>query len=102
MYEASLPGELSGGVSLWAAIARALVAELRILFMDEPFGTVDQILCRRMRIEPRPIWAETGASALLIIQKNYEAIFLADRMAGMQAWPGRIVERLKSLSPVPA
>ena len=96
-FEKAYPRELSGGMRQRVGLARALVAEPRILLMDEPFAAVDAMTREVMQGELERIVAETHKTVLFITHSIDEAILLGDRVVVMTTRPGRI----KEIVPVP-
>jgi len=89
-YARAFPHELSGGQQQRVALARALAPRPRVVLLDEPYSGLDARLRDRVRDEVLHILKASGSACLMVTHDSEEAMFMADRIAVMQA--GRIVQ----------
>src|SRR6204780_2498373 len=75
------PRELSNGQKQRTALARALVAEPKILLLDDPLRNVDAKLRYEMRLELPSLLKASGSTVLYVTQDFKEAMALGDRIA---------------------
>lgn len=93
-FEKSYPRELSGGMRQRVEIARALAAEARVLYMDEPFGALDFITRLKMRADLVRIWQTEKKTIVFVTHDIEEAVQLADRVMVMSKRPATIKEEV--------
>ena len=101
-FEQSYPRELSGGMQQRVGLARAIVAEPRILLMDEPLGAVDALTREVMRDEIEKLITATGKTVMFITHSIEEAILLGDRIVVFKEPPRRDPRRDHRRSSSPA
>jgi iron(III) transport system ATP-binding protein len=82
--------QLSGGQQQRLALARALIAEPRLLLLDEPLSNLDAQLREQMRSELRRLQKDVGITAVYVTHDQSEALALSDRIAVMSN--GRIAQ----------
>jgi putative ABC transport system ATP-binding protein len=81
--EDRLPGELSGGQGQRVAIARALVAKPRVVFADEPTGSLDSVAADEV-MELLVETAKTQGTAVLVVTHEPRVAGFADRTVLMR------------------
>lgn len=84
------PRELSGGMKQRVGIARALVTDPKIIFLDEPFSELDSFTARELRQMLLDIWARKKMTIIMVTHLTEEAVQLGDRIAVMTERPGTI------------
>jgi putative spermidine/putrescine transport system ATP-binding protein len=78
-----LPAQLSGGQQQRVALARALIANPRVLLLDEPLSALDEFLRLQMRGELRRMQQELGVTFVHVTHTQLEAIAVADMVVVM-------------------
>lgn len=91
---------LSGGQLQRVAIARCLVANPNMLFLDEPYGALDGFTRAKMQFFLLDIFqkrelAELNPTIVLVTHDPREAVLLGDDIYIMDANPGRIIKHIK-------
>jgi NitT/TauT family transport system ATP-binding protein len=98
-FEEAYPRELSGGMKQRVGIARALVMERPMIFLDEPFSALDVLTADTLRTEMVKIYMDkkTATRSMVLVTHNIqEAVFMAKRIMVMGINPGHIRREIQN------
>jgi NitT/TauT family transport system ATP-binding protein len=103
-FEEAYPRELSGGMKQRVGIARALVMDRPILFLDEPFSALDVLTADTLRAEMVELFMDKKTatkSAVIVTHNIQEAVLMARRILVMGINPGHIRREIVNDLPYP-
>ena len=89
-FAGAYPHELSGGMKQRVAVARAFAIDPPVLYMDEPFGALDEQTRVGLANELMSLWERTRKTVVFITHGIEEAVTLADRVVVLSAHPGTV------------
>ena len=89
-YEKRMPDALSGGQQQRVALARGLVAQPKVLLLDEPLSNLDAKLREKMRGDIREIQQDFGITCIYVTHDQIEAFTMSDKIVIMNA--GNIIQ----------
>ena len=79
-FEDRLPHMLSGGQCQRVSLARALVYDPSTLLLDEPFGSLDAKIRKRLAVDLKNIQKKLKITTLFVTHDQSEALELGDRI----------------------
>ncbi len=89
-FARAYPHELSGGMKQRVAVARAFAVDPPVLYMDEPFGALDEQTRVSLANELMVLWDRMRKTVVFITHGIEEAVTLADRVVVLSAHPGTV------------
>ena len=97
------PRQLSGGMAMRVALARALVTRPDLLLLDEPFAALDSVTRRRLIEDLHRLWtARAPRPAIVFVTHDVEeAVYLASRVLVLDGATGKVTAELRSPGPLP-
>jgi NitT/TauT family transport system ATP-binding protein len=103
-YEEAYPRELTSGIKLRVAVARALVSQPELLVLDDPFSGLDVLTAEAVKQELLTLWSNSDVnpkSLCLFTHNISEAVEMANRVLILEGSPSKIAAELIIPLPYP-
>ena len=98
-FQKKFPWQLSGGMQQRVSIARALAFDADLLFMDEPFGALDEIVRDHLNEQLLSLWKRTEKTICFVTHSIPEAVYLSTKIVVMSPRPGRVTTVIENKLP---
>ena len=94
-FARALPRELSGGMKMRCAIARALVTKPALILMDEPFAALDEVTRFQLNDDLIHLKEKLNATIIFVTHSVFESVFISTRIVVMSKMQGAIIENFE-------
>ncbi len=99
-FEMHYPSQLSGGMNQRLALARAFIVHSDVLFMDEPFQSLDLKRRAQMIELVKKLWMKQKPAVLMVTHDVQEALLLSDKIYILSDKPTGIITEIKNTMPL--
>jgi len=93
-FRDALPRELSGGMKMRCAIARALVTRPALLLMDEPFAALDEVTRIKLNNDLLALKARLETTIVFVTHSVGESVYLSTRIVVLAATGGEVIDQI--------
>jgi len=94
-FENTYPNMLSGGMKQRVGVARAVISQPKVLLMDEPFSSLDELTADTLRKDLLRMLKDKNSpvsSVIMVTHNVEEAVELSDKVVVLSDRPSRVKE----------
>lgn len=93
-FACALPRELSGGMKMRCAIARAFITRPALVLLDEPFAALDEVTRFKLNDGLVALKEQLGTTIVFVTHSIFESAFLSTRILVMSRSRGALVDEI--------